>query len=53
MDVYKKTLNENGVSKECMLSYDHVVRSEPKFKVDQKDALIGGHTNYLKTNQYF
>lgn len=49
MDVYWKTLNENGVTKERMLSYDRPVRSEPKFRADQKDVLIRDLTNYLRT----
>jgi alpha-glucan,water dikinase len=49
MDVYWKTLNDNGVTKERMLSYDRPVRSEPKFREDQKDALIRDLTNYLRT----
>lgn len=49
MDVYWKTLNENGVTKERMLSYDRPVRSEPKFRADQKDGLIRDLTNYLRT----
>ncbi|KAG0553488.1 hypothetical protein KC19_12G015100 [Ceratodon purpureus] len=49
MKVYWKTLNDNGVTKERMLSYDRPVRSEPKFKADQKDGLIRDLTHYLRT----
>lgn len=53
MDLYWKTLNDNGVTKERMLSYDRPVRSEPKFREDQKDALIRDLTNYLRTLKVF
>jgi alpha-glucan,water dikinase len=49
MGVYWKTLNDSGVTKERMLSYDRPVRSEPKFKADQKDGLIRDLTHYLRT----
>jgi alpha-glucan,water dikinase len=42
-------LNDSGVTKERMLSYDRPVRSEPKFKADQKDGLIRDLTHYLRT----
>lgn len=49
MDVYWKTLNDNGVTKERMRSYDRPIVSEPKLRADQKDGLIRDLTNYLRT----
>ena len=49
MKVYWKTLNDNGVTKERMMSYDRPVRSEPTFKAEQKDRLIKDLTHYLRT----
>jgi hypothetical protein len=47
--VYWKTLNDNGVTKERMRSYDRQICSEPNLRPDQKDGLIRDLTNYLRT----
>ncbi|KAL3680910.1 hypothetical protein R1sor_023866 [Riccia sorocarpa] len=49
MSVYWKTLNDNGVTKERMRSYDRPIVSEPKLRPDQKDGLIRDLTAYLRT----
>jgi alpha-glucan,water dikinase len=49
MEVYWKTLNDNGVTKERMRSYDRPIVSEPKLRTDQKDGLIRDLTAYLRT----
>ncbi|KAL2621231.1 hypothetical protein R1flu_001436 [Riccia fluitans] len=49
MSVYWKTLNNNGVTKERMRSYDRPIVSEPKLRPDQKDGLIRDLTAYLRT----
>ncbi|KAG0623205.1 hypothetical protein M758_3G156100 [Ceratodon purpureus] len=49
MTVYWKTLNDNGVTKERMKSYDRQICSEPSLRHDQKDGLIRDLTNYLRT----
>lgn len=47
--VYWKTLNDNGVTKERMRSYDRQICSEPNLRHDQKDGLIRDLSNYLRT----
>ncbi|KAH9535846.1 hypothetical protein CY35_17G074900 [Sphagnum magellanicum] len=49
MEIYWKTLNDNGVTKERMRSYDRPIVSEPKLRTDQKDGLIRDLTAYLRT----
>lgn len=49
MDVYWKTLNSNGVSRERLRSYDRPIVSEPKLRADQKDGLFRDLTNYMKS----
>lgn len=49
LDVYWKTLNDNGVTKERMRSYDRQICSEPNLRHDQKDGLIRDLTNYMRT----
>ncbi|XP_022966664.1 alpha-glucan water dikinase, chloroplastic [Cucurbita maxima] len=47
--VYWKTLNENGITKERLLSYDRAIHSEPHFRADQKDGLLRDLGNYMRT----
>lgn len=47
--VYWKTLNENGITKERLLSYDRAIHSEPNFRNDQKDGLLRDLGNYMRT----
>ncbi|KAI8528222.1 hypothetical protein RHMOL_Rhmol12G0133800 [Rhododendron molle] len=49
VSVYWKTLKENGITKERLLSYDRGIHSEPKFSRDQKDSLLRDLGNYLRT----
>jgi alpha-glucan,water dikinase len=47
--VYWKSLNENGITKERLLSYDRGIHSEPNFRRDQKDSLLRDLRNYMRT----
>nr|XP_011464043.1 PREDICTED: alpha-glucan water dikinase 1, chloroplastic isoform X2 [Fragaria vesca subsp. vesca]XP_011464044.1 PREDICTED: alpha-glucan water dikinase 1, chloroplastic isoform X2 [Fragaria vesca subsp. vesca] len=47
--VYWKTLNDNGITKERLLSYDRAIHNEPRFRADQKDRLLHDLGNYLRT----
>ncbi|KAE9607884.1 putative alpha-glucan, water dikinase [Lupinus albus] len=47
--VYRKTLNDNGITKERLLSYDRAIHSEPNFGRDQKEGLLRDLGNYMKT----
>ncbi|KAI4328195.1 hypothetical protein L6164_020571 [Bauhinia variegata] len=47
--VYWKTLNDNGITKERLLSYDRAIHSEPNFRRDQKDGLLRDLRNYMRT----
>lgn len=49
IDVYWKTLNTNGLTKEKLASYDRPIVSEPHFRADTKEGLIHDLTAYLKT----
>lgn len=49
ISVYWKTLNDNGITKERLLSYDRAIRSEPDFRRDQKDGLLRDLRNYMRT----
>ncbi|XVE74996.1 hypothetical protein DITRI_Ditri12bG0062300 [Diplodiscus trichospermus] len=49
ISVYWKTLNENGITKERLLSYDRAIHSEPSFRRDQKDGLLRDLGHYMKT----
>ncbi|XP_012467413.1 alpha-glucan water dikinase, chloroplastic [Gossypium raimondii] len=49
INVYWKTLNENGITKERLLSYDRAIHSEPSFKRDQKDGLLRDLGHYMRT----
>lgn len=49
ISVYWKTLNENGITKERLLSYDRAIHSEPKLRSDQKEGLLRDLGHYLKT----
>ncbi|KAG0502608.1 hypothetical protein HPP92_002680 [Vanilla planifolia] len=49
VNFYWKTLNENGITKERLLSYDRAIHSEPNFRPDQKEGLLRDLENYLKT----
>lgn len=48
IDVYWKTLNANGLTREKLASYDRPIVSEPHFRTDMKDRLIHDLTAYLK-----
>lgn len=47
--VYWNTLNENGITKERLLSYDRAIHNEPNFRRDQKDGLLRDLGNYMRT----
>ncbi|CAL0330850.1 unnamed protein product [Lupinus luteus] len=47
--VYWKTLNDNGITKERLLSYDRAIHSEPNFGRDQKEGLLRDLGHYMKT----
>ncbi|KAH8495315.1 hypothetical protein H0E87_018482 [Populus deltoides] len=49
ISVYWKTLNENGITKERLLSYDRAIHSEPNFRRDQRDGLLRDLGNYMRT----
>lgn len=49
ISVYWKTLHDNGITKERLLSYDRAIRSEPDFRRDQKDGLLRDLRNYMRT----
>lgn len=49
ISIYWKTLNENGITKERLLSYDRGIHSEPNFRRDQKDSLLRDLGSYLRT----
>ncbi|KAL9253204.1 Alpha-glucan water dikinase, chloroplastic-like protein [Drosera capensis] len=49
INIYWKTLNENGITKKRLLSYDRAIHSEPNFRRDQKEGLLRDLGNYLRT----
>lgn len=49
ISVYWKTLNENGITKQRLLSYDRGIHSEPNFRRDKKDGLLHDLGNYMRT----
>lgn len=49
LSVYWKTLNDNGITKERLLSYDRAIRSEPDFRRDQKEGLLRDLGHYMRT----
>ncbi|KAK8914101.1 hypothetical protein KSP39_PZI023890 [Platanthera zijinensis] len=49
VNVYWRTLNENGITKERLLSYDRGIHSEPHFRPDQKKSLLRDLGNYMRT----
>ncbi|KAG6426420.1 hypothetical protein SASPL_110643 [Salvia splendens] len=49
ISVYWKTLNNNGIKKERLLSYDRAIHSEPNFRPDQKDGLLRDLGHYMRT----
>eukprot|EP00897_Mesotaenium_endlicherianum_P000721 jgi/Mesen1/1064/ME000123S00237 len=49
IDVYWKTLNDNGVSRERLASYDRPIVSEPKLRANQKDGLLRDLGEYMKS----
>ncbi|KAK9675652.1 hypothetical protein RND81_11G021500 [Saponaria officinalis] len=49
ISVYWKTLNENGITKERLLSYDRAIHSEPNFRRDQKEGLLRDLGHYMRT----
>lgn len=56
ISVYWKTLNDNGITKERLLSYDRAIHSEPNFRHDQRDGLLrdlGHYMRSLKVRDFF
>ncbi|XP_024543149.1 alpha-glucan water dikinase 1, chloroplastic [Selaginella moellendorffii] len=49
IDVYWKTLNDNGVTKERLASYDRPIVSEPRLRRDQKDGLLRDLKAYMRS----
>ncbi|KAL9423869.1 hypothetical protein AB3S75_035877 [Citrus x aurantiifolia] len=49
ISAYWKTLNDNGITKQRLLSYDRAIHSEPNFRRDQKDGLLRDLGNYMRT----
>ncbi|XP_021743087.1 alpha-glucan water dikinase, chloroplastic-like [Chenopodium quinoa] len=49
ISVYWKTLNDNGITKERLLSYDRAIHSEPNFRSDQKEGLLRDLGHYMRT----
>ncbi|CAK9158146.1 unnamed protein product [Ilex paraguariensis] len=49
ISVYWKTLDDNGITKERLLSYDRAIHSEPNFRRDQKDGLLRDLGSYMRT----
>lgn len=49
ISIYWKTLNENGITKARLLSYDRAIHSEPNFRRDQKDGLLRDLGSYMRT----
>ncbi|KAL6587940.1 hypothetical protein OROMI_000918 [Orobanche minor] len=49
ISVYWKTLNDNGITKELLLSYDRAIHSEPNFRRYQRDGLLCDLGHYMRT----
>ncbi|KAL8137845.1 hypothetical protein V2J09_003846 [Rumex salicifolius] len=49
ISVYWKTLNENGITKDRLLSYDRAIHSEPQFRDGQKEGLLRDLKNYMRS----
>lgn len=49
ISVYWKTLNDNGITKERLLSYDRAIHNEPNFRSNQKEGLLRDLGNYMRT----
>ncbi|KAA3462646.1 alpha-glucan water dikinase, chloroplastic-like isoform X2 [Gossypium australe] len=49
ISIYWKTLTENGITKERLLSYDRAIHSDPSFRRDQKDGLLRDLGHYMRT----
>ncbi|XP_072989475.1 alpha-glucan water dikinase 2 isoform X1 [Typha latifolia] len=49
MDVYWRTLNSNGLTRQILASYDRPIVTEPHFRDDLKERVIHDLTAYLKT----
>ncbi|KAG4170394.1 hypothetical protein ERO13_A12G144400v2 [Gossypium hirsutum] len=49
ISIYWKTLTENGITKERLLSYDRAIHSDPSFGRDQKDGLLRDLGHYMRT----
>lgn len=49
ISIYWKTLNENGITKERLLSYDRAIHSEPNFRSEQKEGLLHDLGQYMRT----
>ncbi|XP_074274451.1 alpha-glucan water dikinase, chloroplastic isoform X2 [Silene latifolia] len=49
ISVYWKTLNDNGITKERLLSYDRAIHNEPSFRRDQKEGLLRDLGHYMRT----
>ncbi|KAL8150135.1 hypothetical protein V2J09_019943 [Rumex salicifolius] len=49
INVYWQTLNDNGITKERLLSYDRAIHNEPNFRRDQKESLLRDLGHYMRT----
>lgn len=49
IEVYWRTLNANGITKQRLASYDRPITSEPYFTYGSKTGLIHDLTSYLRT----
>lgn len=45
---FYRVLEENGVSRQRLQSFERPIKSEPTFYADRKDALIGEFDNFLR-----
>ena len=49
LDTVFKAMNDNGITKERLLSYDRAIRNEPNFSRDQKEGLLRDLGHYMRT----
>ncbi len=47
VDVFYKVLQDNGVTRERLKSFERPIKTDPDFRGEMKDALIGEFTNFL------
>jgi alpha-glucan, water dikinase len=48
LDVFHKTLEDGGVTRERLLSFERPIRNEPVFVGEKKDVLISEFENFLR-----